>query len=75
MQNKAELSQLGWGLGIPEAGTKAELGQLGLGLWLILSLEDFPGGLGGWSRTENIAQLSWGLSLAIKFCTKEDNIY
>ena len=52
MQNKAELSQLGWGLGIPEAGTKAELGQLGLGLWLILSLEDFPRGDGVVGGTE-----------------------
>ena len=51
-------------MGLAETGTKTELSQLGLEIRLILSLEDFPGGgggWGGWSRTGNIAQLSWGL--------------
>ena len=57
---------MGRGLGFAELGNKAELDQLGLELWLNWSLEDFPGG-GGWGRTGNIAQLSWGLSLAILY--------
>ena len=58
---------MGRGLGLAELGNKAELDQLGLELWLNWSLEDFPGwvGGGGWGRTGNIAQLSWGLSLGI----------
>ena len=54
-------------MGLAKTGTKAQLSQMGLELGLNLSLEDFPGGMvggGGWSRSGNTAQLSWGLSLA-----------
>ena len=52
-------------MGSAELGNRVELGHMGLELGLNLSFKDFPGG-GGWSRSGNTAQLSWGLSLAIK---------
>ena len=58
-------------MGLTKTGTKAEVSQLGL----VLSLEDFLGGEGVGSRSGNIAQLSWGLSLAIDFFSSSNFYY
>ena len=56
---------MGRGLGLAEHGNKAELDQLGLELWLNLSLEDFPGGVGlgkAGNKTKAQLQLELGRS-------------
>ena len=45
-------------MGRVETGTKGELIHLGLELRLNLSLDDFPRGGEGWSRSGNIAEVA-----------------